>query len=92
MRNRYPKFWKRKIICNMMVLISCIFRLLLYKPLQHLHDNGINVAVILCEEYSCRGLQYIKMEDWDTCKKLVPLGISLGNAIMICILCIVISK
>ena len=64
----------------MMLIISSISRLLLYKPLQHLHDNGINVAVILCEEYSCQVLQFVKMEDWDVCKKLVPLGISLGNA------------
>jgi hypothetical protein len=66
----------------MKLIISCIFRLLLYKPLQHLHDNGVDVAVILCEEYSCRVLQFVECEDWDVCKSLVPLGISLGNTII----------
>ena len=56
-----------------------IFRLLLYKPLQYLHDNGINVAVTLYEEYSCQVRQFMKMEDWDVCKKMIPMGISLGN-------------
>ncbi|CAB3979333.1 amyloid -binding 2 [Paramuricea clavata] len=54
-------------------------RLLLYKPLQYLHDNGINVAVTLYEEYSCQVRQFMKMEDWDVCKKMIPMGISLGN-------------
>ena len=58
-----------------------IFRLLLYKPLQHLHDNGINVAVTLCEEYTCQVLHFVKMEDWDMCKNLVSLGILLGNVL-----------
>ncbi|XP_028396719.1 amyloid protein-binding protein 2-like [Dendronephthya gigantea] len=54
-------------------------RLLLYKPLQSLCDSGINVGVILCEEYSCQVLQYVRLKDCDRCQKLVPLGISLGN-------------
>ena len=63
----------------------------MYKPLQHLHENGINVAVTLCEEYTCQVLQFVKMEDWDVCKNLVSLGILLGNIITIPILyCIIV--
>lgn len=57
------------------------FRLSLYRPLHHLLDNGVNVAVILCGEYSCRVLQYLKSEnhDWNACEKFFSLGISLGT-------------
>lgn len=55
-------------------------RLLLFCPLQDLLINSdVNVAVNLCEEYSCRVLQYLKCEDSKVCDKLVSVGISLGN-------------
>ena len=59
------------------------FRLLLYRPLQHLLDNGVNIAVTLCEEYSCRVLQSLKSEDWNACEKLISVGISLGKLIVL---------
>ncbi|XP_046840274.1 amyloid protein-binding protein 2-like [Xenia sp. Carnegie-2017] len=54
-------------------------RLQLYKPLQHLLDNGINVAFILNEKFNACVQSFLRLRNWEACERFVPYGISLGN-------------